>query len=73
MKHPLLPANRVDRHGAEVVSLDEVLAAPRNRIRYDALLSEARATARQITTALPDDEMRRRFQASQPVRNLGRF
>jgi tetratricopeptide (TPR) repeat protein len=39
----------------------------------DALLSEARATARQILTALPDDEMRRRFESSQTVQRLGRI
>ena len=37
----------------------------------DALLSEARATARRILQALPNDEMRRRFQAAPLVQGLG--
>lgn len=37
----------------------------------DALLSEARATAKKILTALPDEEMRQRFLAAEPVRALG--
>ena len=37
----------------------------------DALLSEARATVRQISAALPNDQMRRRFATSQLVQNLG--
>ncbi len=37
----------------------------------DALLSETRGIARKILAALPSDEMRRNFQAAQPVRSLG--
>ncbi len=39
----------------------------------DALLSEARTTARQIIAALPNDEMRQRFQAARPVQSLGQI
>jgi len=37
----------------------------------DALLSEARASARQILAELPTEEMRRQFEAAEPVRRLG--
>jgi class 3 adenylate cyclase/tetratricopeptide (TPR) repeat protein len=37
----------------------------------DALLSEARATARKILAELPTEEMRRHFEAAEPVRLLG--
>jgi hypothetical protein len=36
----------------------------------DALAAEARAAADRITAALPDPEMRRRFEAAEPVRFL---
>jgi hypothetical protein len=36
----------------------------------DALLAEARAAARHIIAALPNEEMRRRFQAAEPMRLL---
>jgi hypothetical protein len=36
-----------------------------------ALASEARATARQISAALPDDDLCRSFEAAGPVRLLG--
>jgi tetratricopeptide (TPR) repeat protein len=39
----------------------------------DALLSEARATARRIISELPNAEMRRRFESAEPVRLLGQF
>ncbi|HSH83275.1 MAG TPA: AAA family ATPase [Herpetosiphonaceae bacterium] len=37
----------------------------------DALLAEARATAQGIAAALPNDDIRRRFWAAEPVRLLG--
>ncbi len=37
----------------------------------DALLTEARTTARKILAQLPDEDMRRRFEAAEPVRVLG--
>jgi class 3 adenylate cyclase/tetratricopeptide (TPR) repeat protein len=39
----------------------------------DALLSETRAMARRIITELPNAEMRRRFEAAEPVRLLGQL
>ncbi len=39
----------------------------------DALLSEARTTARRIVAELPNEEMRRRFEGAEPVRLLGQF
>jgi hypothetical protein len=39
----------------------------------DALLAEARAAARHIVAALPNEEMRRRFQVTEAVRLLGRM
>jgi hypothetical protein len=35
------------------------------------LLTEARTTARKILAQLPDEDMRRRFEAAEPVRVLG--
>ena len=35
------------------------------------LAAEARAAAQRIAAALPDEEMRRRFAAAEPVRSLG--
>jgi hypothetical protein len=37
----------------------------------DTLAAEARAAAHRILAALPDAEMRRRFEAAEPVRLLG--
>jgi class 3 adenylate cyclase/tetratricopeptide (TPR) repeat protein len=37
----------------------------------EALAAEARATANRIAAALPDDAMRRRFRAAEPLRRLG--
>jgi hypothetical protein len=37
----------------------------------DALLAEAHAAAQCIAAALPNDEIRRCFQAAEPVRLLG--
>jgi class 3 adenylate cyclase/tetratricopeptide (TPR) repeat protein len=39
----------------------------------DALLSEARTTARRIVAELPNEEMRRRFEAAESVRLLGQL
>jgi hypothetical protein len=39
----------------------------------DALATEARQAAQRIAAALPDAEMRRRFEAAEPVRMLSRF
>jgi len=39
----------------------------------DALLAEARAAAQRIAAALPNDELRRRFEAADTVRLLGRL
>jgi hypothetical protein len=39
----------------------------------DALLAETQATAQRIIAALPDEELRHRFQAAEPVQSLARF
>jgi tetratricopeptide (TPR) repeat protein len=39
----------------------------------DTLAAEARAAAHRILAALPDAEMRRRFEAAEPVRRLGKL
>jgi tetratricopeptide (TPR) repeat protein len=39
----------------------------------DALAAEARAAAERILAALPDEDMRRRFEAAEPVRLLSRL
>jgi hypothetical protein len=36
----------------------------------DALRDEARTAARRVTAALPDDAMRQRFKAAEPVRSV---
>jgi len=39
----------------------------------DILLAETRAIARRIRAALPNAEMRRRFEAAEPVQSLARW
>ena len=39
----------------------------------DVLLSEARCASRRILAELPTDEMRRRFEAAEPVHMLGQL
>jgi class 3 adenylate cyclase len=39
----------------------------------DALLDEVRRSARRVESALPDDAMRRRFEAAEPLRRLARL
>jgi hypothetical protein len=39
----------------------------------DALLAETQATVQRIIAALPDEEMRRHFEAAEPVQLLARL